>query len=147
MIATTTPALFDLDVPGQLDIFDALNDQQEETTVIETPAPRKAPARRTTNSAHRTYVAILGNGRIATRSSKSMAYSHLVELTTPHSGTFALSWHKSVRAAQKAADALRGGNDNWPVVTSVRVRMVASHQYNSAEAKAAREQEKAEQAS
>lgn len=202
---TTAPALFTLEIPGQLDLFDQIT-AQEETTVTETPeftypavgtrvstlrfgepvtgkvigidereqalyirpagypalqefsahplgvtvlsdetpAARKAPARRTAD--HRTFVAKLTNGDIATRSSKTMDYSHAVEITTPGSGTFIISWHKSVAAAQKQADRYRGGTPDFPVVTGVRVRLVAALPYNSAEAKAARAQDKADMA-
>ena len=100
--------------------------------------PRKT-RRQTPDPAHRTFVATLSSGRTVVRSSKTMDYTHLVEITTYDSGRpFDISWHKTVQAAQKAADRLRRGTREFPDVLSVRVQPVAAFQYLSEEAKAAR---------
>ncbi|MFC9874832.1 hypothetical protein [Nocardia salmonicida] len=75
---------------------------------------------------HTTFVAVSKYGRVFTRSTKTMEYTHAVLATKTDSTEVAWSWHKTEAAARKAA-----GN----VLYATQVVDLVALPYSSAEAK------------
>lgn len=128
MIATTAPALFQIEIAGQMDLF-----AQEDITVTETPAP--APRDRMADAF--TAVAVLSDGRTVTRTAPGHIFRYMLEGEwndgTP--GVFELDWCWSLEYAEQSADNIRA---TWDHVGTVRIHETTFHPYNSPEAKAAR---------
>ncbi len=116
------------------DLFDLLTDTTApEDTMPATPdttpaVADDAPVTPATHG-HVTYVAQLADGTVATRSTKSMAYTHAVEVCKRTGEHVVWTWHKSQAAAVKAANQHTRGATVIPVV---------GHPYSSATAKSAR---------
>ncbi|URG17473.1 hypothetical protein Mbo2_103 [Rhodococcus phage Mbo2] len=88
-----------------------------------------------------TYSAVLPDGRTVTRSSATMAYTHvLVVRRDGETEWFAFSWHKSADAAHRAANS--GARYSAANYAERRVIAVTSAPYASTEAKNARAAEK-----
>lgn len=125
--------LFALDTSGTYygtDLLDLIN--ESETTVTEQPAtnPRAAYLAQP----HLTYIATMTNGQVATRSSRTMEYTHAVQVTSKRDGTtFVLSWHKSAAGAAKQT-----GGRTADYYSDIQILLVTAHPYSSKEAKAAR---------
>lgn len=115
------------------DLFDLLEDtmttEPTPAPVVETTAPA-APVTPATHG-HVTYVATLADGTVSARSTKSMAYTHAVQVSWADGSVGVWSWHKTPAAAVQTANRLV--SDRHAVVVPV-----IGYTYSSAEAKAAR---------